>query len=154
LIYWDLFLASQYIKYHCSNQIFRNTFQSNLKIKIRTSIDQIESSIKSRTIIPILSKTEMLYINIRDYIQVRVDYIQSQGGRLTTHGSYQILRTKEEEEENMNCVCSRLQLYSRCVVLLQIPQLPHSSDSRSIYTPERSRSSYLSLAWARQNTSS
>jgi len=56
LIYWDLFLASQYIKYHCSNQIFINTFQSDLKIKIKTSIDQIESNIKNRTIIPILSK--------------------------------------------------------------------------------------------------
>jgi len=62
-----------------------------------------------------------------------------------------ILRAKEEEEEEENeklCsafVVAALQIF-KCVFLLQNPSSFSLSNSRSIYTPQRSRSSYLSLA--------
>jgi len=101
LIYWDLFLSSQYMKYRCSNQIFRNTFQSDLKIKIMKCIDQIDSSIKNRTIIPILSRNRNAiykYHQITSTFESITFNLQSQGKRLATHGSHQNLRTRKEEE--------------------------------------------------------
>jgi len=63
----------------------------------------------------------MLYINITR-LHPSLSILHSiPKGRLATHGSYQILRTKEEEEENMNCVCSWLQLCSRFVIFSKFP---------------------------------
>jgi len=64
LIYWNLFLASQYIKYHCSDQIFRNTFQSDLKIIIKSLLIKYNQAFKIEQWYQYWAETKVLYINI------------------------------------------------------------------------------------------